>query len=102
MKDELTNKKGIKLLQLWLENNTIGINVNQEISPLFVLYDLRLVSAHLYSDNSRDNMLKSCCTRLGLEENERNYIVIANTLIDKLTTMYIKFSKTINIYEDNI
>lgn len=102
LKDELTNKKGIKLLQLWLENNTIGINVNQEISPLFVLYDLRLVSAHLYSDNSRDNMLKSCCTRLGLEENERNYIVIANTLIDKLTTMYIKFSKTINIYEDNI
>lgn len=104
LKDELKDKKGIKLLQLWLEKNTVGIDVNLEIAPLFVLYDLRLVSAHLYSDESKDNLLKLCCTRLGLEENERDYIVIANTLIDKLTTMYVKFKETLNIEEseDNL
>ena len=104
LKDELKDKKGIKLLQLWLEKNTVGIDVNLEIAPLFVLYDLRLVSAHLYSDESRDNLLKLCCIRLGLEENERNYIVIANTLIDKLTTMYIKFNKVLGAekQEENI
>ena len=104
LKDELKDKKGIKLLQLWLEKNTVGIDVNLEIAPLFVLYDLRLVSAHLYSDESKDNLLKSCCTRLGLEENERDYIVIANTLIDKLKTMYVKFKETLNIEEseDNL
>lgn len=103
LKDEIKDKKGIKLLQLWLEKNTITIDVNLEIAPLFVLYDLRLVSAHLYSDESKDNLLKSCCTRLGLEENNRDYIVIANTLIDKLTKMYIKFKKALNIEksEDN-
>ena len=39
LKDVLKDKKGIKLLQLWLERNTEGIDVNLEIAPLFVLYD---------------------------------------------------------------
>lgn len=95
LKDEVRDKKGIKLLQLWLERNTDGIDVNLEIAPLFVLYDLRLVSAHLYSDKSRDDLLNSCCTRLGLDQNERDYIVISNTLIDKLTAMYLKFNKAL-------
>ncbi len=95
LKDELKDKKGIKLLQLWLERNTEGGDVSLEIAPLFVLYDLRLVSAHLYSDESRDDLLNSCCTRLGLDQNERDYIIIANTLIDKLTEMYIKFNCTL-------
>lgn len=104
LKDELKDKKGIKLLQLWLEQNTEGIDVSVEIAPLFVLYDLRLVSAHLYSDESRDDLLNACCTRLGLDQNERDYIVIANTLIDKLTEMYIKFNKALKTKqaEDNV
>ena len=85
------------MLQLWLEKNTTGIDVNAEIAPLFVLYDLRLVSAHLYSDDSREELLESCCTRLGLERGERNYIVIANTLIDKLNEMYGKFIQCLSI-----
>lgn len=97
LKDVLKDKKGIKLLQLWLERNTEGIDVNLEIAPLFVLYDLRLVSAHLYSDESRDELLNSCCVRLGLEQNERDYIVIANALIEKLTIMYSKFNEALKI-----
>lgn len=97
LKEELKGKKGIKLLQLWLEKNTTGIDVNVEIAPLFVLYDLRLVSAHLYSDDSREELLESCCTRLGLEGTERNYIIIANTLIGKLDEMYDKFIQSLII-----
>lgn len=93
LREELKNKKGIKLLQLWLEKNTDKIDVNKEIAPLFVLYDLRLVSAHLYSEDSREELLASCCTRLGLEESEQNYITIANTLIKKLDEMYDMFIK---------
>lgn len=91
LKEELKGKKGIKLLQLWLEKNTKGIDVCAVIAPLFVLYDFRLVSAHLYSDDQREKKLKSCCTRLGLAEDERDYIVIANTLISKLDEMYENF-----------
>ena len=100
MKEELKCKKGIKLLQLWLEKNTKGIDVCVVIAPLFVLYDLRLVSAHLYSDDDREKLLKSCCTRLGLAENERNYIVIANTLIDKLDEMYEKFIRCLLVVNE--
>lgn len=87
-------------LQLWLEKNTKGIDVCVVIAPLFVLYDLRLVSAHLYSDDDREKLLKSCCTRLGLAENERNYIVIANTLIDKLDEMYEKFIRCLLVVNE--
>lgn len=102
MKDKLKGKKGIKLLQMWLEKNTGRIDVKLEIAPLFVLYDLRLVSAHLYSDELRAERLGDCCTRLGLEQDERNYIVIANTLIDKLTAMYEKFSAVLNEQMDGV
>lgn len=95
LKDELKGKKGIKLLQLWLEKNTKNIDVNKEIAPLFVLYDLRLVSAHLYPDDSREDILSSCCIRLGLVGDERNYITIANSLIEKLDKMYDIFGKSL-------
>lgn len=97
LKEEIKEKKGIKLLQIWLEKNTQGIDVNAEIAPLFVLYDLRLVSAHLYSDDKREEMLKFCCLRLGLDEGERDYIIISNTLVEKLTEMYIRFNDSLII-----
>lgn len=91
LKEELANKKGIKLLQMWLEKSTLNIDVDLEIAPLYVLYDLRLVSAHLYSDSSREELLTKCCERLGLQTDERNYVTIANTLVERLTSMYEKF-----------
>jgi len=101
-KDVLKDKKGIKLLQLWLERNTENIDINLEIAPLYVLYDLRLVSAHLYSDQSREELLKSCCCRLELKEDEKDYIVIANKLIEKLTVMYDKFNESLKIESKEI
>jgi len=100
LKEELKEKKGIKLLQLWLDKNTQNIDVNLEIAPLYVLYDLRLVSAHLYSDDSREELLTKCCERLGLDLSERNHIIIANTLVVKLTSMYEKFKTAISVLDE--
>lgn len=69
MKDEIKGKKGIKLFQLWLDKNTSGIDVSTTIAPLYVLYDLRLVSAHLHSDDSRESSLNNCCRAYGLAGN---------------------------------
>ena len=99
IKEDIKGKKGIKLLQYWLEKNTVNIDINTEIAPLFVLYDLRLVSAHLYPDESREELLSSCCTRLGLSSTERNYIDISNKLIEKLYEMYKKFNEALLIVE---
>ena len=78
-----------------LKKNTTDIDVNIEICPLYVLYDLRLVAAHLYSDESRKELLQSCCKRLDLDENENDYVIIANRLIEKLSTMYETFNAAI-------
>lgn len=99
IKEDIKEKKGIKLLQYWLEKNTVNIDINTEIAPLFVLYDLRLLSAHLYPDESREELLSSCCTRLGLSSIERNYIDISNKLIEKLYEMYKKFNEALLIVE---
>ena len=95
LSSEIKDKKGIKLFQLWLKKNTTDIDVNIEICPLYVLYDLRLVAAHLYSDESRKELLQSCCKRLDLDENENDYVIIANRLIEKLSTMYETFNAAI-------
>lgn len=100
LKDKLKDKKGIKLLQLWLEINTENIDINSEIAPLFVLYDLRLVSAHLYSDEKKEEMIAFCCQRLGLVAEERNFITIANKLVEKLEIMYSNFSQALKVLND--
>lgn len=94
-KKELKNMKGIKLLQIWLEHHTDDIDVSCEIAPLFVLYDLRLVSAHLYPDDDKEKKLSYCCERLGLSEKERNYRIIAETIVQKLEKMYEKLANAL-------
>lgn len=82
-KKEIKNMKGIKLFQKWLEHHTEGIDVSLEIAPLFVLYDLRLVSAHLYPDADREKLLSYCCERIGLSSDERNYRKIAEVIVSE-------------------
>lgn len=94
-KKELKNMKGIKLLQTWLEHHTDNIDVSCEIAPLFVLYDLRLVSAHLYPDDDKEKKLSYCCERLGLSEKERNYRIIAEAIVQKLEKMYEKLANAL-------
>lgn len=88
---KLENKKGLKCLQLWLEQNLNGINVEKEIAPLFVLYDMRIWASHLLSETGSEDYLKNCCVRIGLDENEKDYILIVNTLMEKMIEMYTNF-----------
>ncbi len=94
-KKEIKNMKGIKLFQKWLEHHTEGIDVSLEIAPLFVLYDLRLVSAHLYPDADREKLLSYCCERIGLSSDERNYRKIAEVIVQKLVKMYEKLTNAL-------
>ena len=95
IKDKKFNGRELKSLQQWLIENTQGIDVEKEIAPLFVLYDLRIVAAHLRSDDSREEMLDSCCNRLGLDTKKRDWVLIASTLIDRISKMYDAFSNAL-------
>lgn len=84
--------KGIKILQYWLNKNTNNIDVNVEIAPLFVLYDLRIIMAHLESAENKKRIWESCCERLNLASDSK-YLVVAERLIIRLSEMYSIFHK---------
>ena len=92
-KKEIENTRGIKLLEFFLDEKMKKINVNKEISPLFVLYDLRISQLHLCSEERYNNKIEYALERLDLEKknNLKNYNLIAKILIKKLNEMYEKF-----------
>ena len=94
---DLKNKRGLKVYQNWLDLYVDNIDINDVICPLYVLYDLRVAMAHLQSNETKERMLKSCCERLGLDENERDYIKIFDILINKLNEMYDLFSDNLRL-----
>ena len=98
-KKEIENKKGIKLLEFFLDKKVKKINVNEEISPLFVLYDLRISELHLCSEENYNNRIEFALKRLGLEKknNLKNYNLISEVLIKKLNEMYEKFIVNLEI-----
>ncbi|EOU1723622.1 hypothetical protein [Clostridium perfringens] len=94
---DLKNKGGLKIYQEWLNLYVDNININDSICPLYVLYDLRVAMAHLQSNNRKQELLSSCCKRLGLNEDERDYIKIFDVLIDKLNEMYGLFAENLRL-----
>lgn len=50
--------------------------------PFFVLYDFRIVSSHLLSNEKKESMLMSITERLNVEYN--NYELIYKELIQKI------------------
>ncbi|MDO3412582.1 hypothetical protein QWJ34_22645 [Saccharibacillus sp. CPCC 101409] len=89
-KKDLAELRGMKILRCWLIQflNLTEETVDQLLLPLFVLYDLRIVYAHLTSTESREEKLISVCKRIGLNENCRDNEVIYNVVIDKIISMY--------------
>lgn len=86
-KDEKANIKSLgslKVLGVWLENYTRLGNIYEIMTPFYVLYDYRIVCAHLASEGSRLEKIKTVNERLGLDQNESNNETIYDALIGKL------------------
>ncbi|MFW2597812.1 hypothetical protein ACN9JZ_03735 [Aliarcobacter butzleri] len=81
---DIKNLKGLKLFQKFIE-----IHSNEEVAqelmlPLFVLYDFRIVSSHLLSNEKKESMLKFISERLKIEYKDDNYELIYKKLIKKI------------------
>jgi hypothetical protein len=85
---------GNKLFQLWLENCTDIQNAANVVSPLFVLYDLRVAMAHLQSEETKEEFLSKSCERLELGRDCRDYLVIYDRLLDHIGQMYTTIIKS--------
>src|SRR5919109_960159 len=83
-----TKVNSIKLLQSWLEKRYGFADAGKILRPLFVLYDLRVVFAHLVSVRKKTKSLTSACRRLALPNSSGSLKAIYDALIDQLTKMY--------------
>lgn len=83
-----TKVKSLKLLQNWLEKRCGFADGGKVLRPLFVLYDLRVVFAHLVSVRKKKKTLTSVCQRLGLPNRSRNLKAIYDALVNQLKEMY--------------
>jgi hypothetical protein len=79
---------GMKLLQKWLGLAYSSIDAASALSPFFVLYDFRIVVAHLIPADSAAKKLAFCYERMGLAEGNRSYETLYDALIGKLTHSY--------------
>lgn len=87
-KDELKNLKSLKLFEKWLEK-VLQLSRFADISlPFYVLYDFRILSSHLNSDSQKKETIKSINQRLKLPEENENYELIYDTLINRLRKSY--------------
>lgn len=90
LKDRAIDPKDLgtlKKLQLLLENDCPTFDFASIVSPLFVVYDLRVVHSHLTSEKSRTKTLSFCKKRLGLADNA-GFDLIYSSLISALSECY--------------
>lgn len=66
------------------------------MSPLYVLYDLRVAYSHLGSDDGQEKRLNTVRGRLGLEANS-DLFAIYDALVQALRDSFRKLSESIGM-----
>lgn len=84
-KDDLKGLKGLKLMEAWLTKGLGSKDGKTLMLPFFVLYDFRVLTCHLASDESREKVLTSINERLGLEKTNAKLDTIYFALLPKIT-----------------
>ena len=90
---ELRNKGSLKLLKLFFEHKLDISDSDNLISPLFVLYDLRLLASHL-TDDSFNEKYDFCKKRLNVDLS-LNYIETFKQVVKSIIDMFDKLNKNI-------
>jgi hypothetical protein len=88
--DRLGNLRELKTLQLWAEK-IVGVNeADNVMSPLFILYDLRVAYKHLLPLENTEEIKMSCRTRLDQREDaglDQIYTVLTHRLEQTFVTL---------------
>lgn len=90
-KKEIKGLKGLKLFEKFV-NTVLEIeNGSSLVSPLFILYDLRVLAGHI-KDSKHTEKLKSCKERLGLNIKSTE-LEVYEKLVISLIDMYTELNK---------
>lgn len=85
---DLKGKGSLKVFESWLLNKLKLGNYAEVMCPFYVLYDFRIITCHLQSEESRAEKLKSINKRLGIPEDNLSNEMIYDSLIDSLSRSY--------------
>jgi hypothetical protein len=84
--------KGLKLMQKWVDA-AYGLDAATLMKPFFVLYDFRIVAAHLIAAESAEEKLASCHERMGIPEADRSLESLYDAVISGLIASYEELLK---------
>lgn len=90
-----TNNSSIKLFEKWLETRFPSVNFYSLMSPLYILYDLRVACLHISSNSSKNEKLASIKERLGIKS-EDDIFELYNCFIRKLSDTFSELIKLID------
>ena len=76
----------LKLFEKFIKHILKFENSSEIVSPLYVLYDLRLLAGHI-KDSNYETKYKSCLSRLNLDE-KTSGIEVQQHLCSRLKDMY--------------
>lgn len=88
---DLKNKRSLKLLELFSEYKLNISHLDNLISPLFVLYDLRVLASHL-TDDSFNEKYNDCKERLKADLS-LNYIETFKHVVKSIIDMFDELNK---------
>lgn len=87
---------GLKKLQKLFEHEYPNQEIATIVSPLFVLYDLRVAHSHLTSEAKRQEILSFSCERLGIKGTTPKFADIYNHVLTALTQSYKRMAQLQN------
>lgn len=90
-KTDIKGLKGLKLFEEFVKSVLKIDNASSLVSPLFILYDLRLLAGHI-KDSKHTDKLNNCKERLGLNINNTEFDTYEK-LVKSLIEMYEKLNK---------
>jgi hypothetical protein len=85
---DLKGKGSLKVFESWLQNRLQLENCATVMCPFYVLYDFRIITCHLQSEESHAEKLTSINKRLGISEDNVSYEIIYDSLIELLSKSY--------------
>ncbi len=86
---------GLKRLQIALESYIPGVDVKSLLCPFYVAYDLRVANSHLQSETRRNEISKSVCERLLLQDHASSEAIYSN-LLSNLQACYTQLTNALN------
>lgn len=85
---DLKGKGSLKVFESWLLNRLKLESCSEIMCPFYVLYDFRIITCHLQSEESRTEKLMSINKRLGIADENASTEIIYDALIDLLSRSY--------------